>query len=164
MKVRNLPEVKLLEKFQLEKDGASAGIIVTDDQRYLLQLRDTKKEIWYPNHWGCFGGKIDAGENSLRALEREIQEELNFKIENSCYFTQLVFDLTELGSCLKYRFYYEIKVKNEVIKTMSLNEGQEMRLFPINEIRTLPNITPYDRMALELYANRQDVVPDLEKS
>ena len=48
MKVRNLPEAKLLEKFQLERDGASAGIIVTDDQRYLLQLRDTKRRFGTP--------------------------------------------------------------------------------------------------------------------
>ena len=74
-----------------------------------------------------------------------------------------MFDLTELGSCLKYRFYYEIKVKNEVAKTMSLNEGKKCGSSPINEIRTLPNVTPYDRMALELCANRQDVVPDLEE-
>ena len=41
---------------RLSVGDASAAIIILEDGRYLLQLRDDIELIWYPGHWGCFGG------------------------------------------------------------------------------------------------------------
>ena len=34
---------------------AVAGILVLEDGRYLMQLRDDIPGIFYPDHWGLFG-------------------------------------------------------------------------------------------------------------
>lgn len=40
---------------------AAAAVIVFEDGSYLMQLRDQKPGIFYPGHWGLFGGAIDKG-------------------------------------------------------------------------------------------------------
>src|SRR5262249_50094214 len=41
-----------------------------------MQLRDSNPAIFYPDHWGCFGGAVEAGEPPAVALVRELEEEL----------------------------------------------------------------------------------------
>ena len=41
---------------ELTPSDAAVALIVLDDGRYLLQLRDQKPKIFYPGHWGLFGG------------------------------------------------------------------------------------------------------------
>jgi 8-oxo-dGTP pyrophosphatase MutT (NUDIX family) len=53
----------------------TAGLIVIKDNKLLLAYSGNKKAWYLP------GGKIDAGENSIQALEREIWEELNIKLQ-----------------------------------------------------------------------------------
>ncbi|NAW51548.1 NUDIX domain-containing protein [Elizabethkingia argentiflava] len=52
----------------------TAGLIVIRDNKLLLAYSKNKKAWYLP------GGKIDSGENSLGALQREIQEELNITL------------------------------------------------------------------------------------
>src|SRR5262245_53401517 len=58
---------------------AVAGLLTLEDGRYVMQLRDLKPDIFYPGHWGLFGGAIDPGESERDALCRELQEELAFR-------------------------------------------------------------------------------------
>lgn len=49
--------------------------IVNSKGEYLMQKRvETKKR--YPGKWGCTGGAVDTGEDSLIATMRELKEEL----------------------------------------------------------------------------------------
>ena len=45
----------------LKPSDAVAALQVREDGRYVMQLRDAKPNIFYPDHWGCFGGAVDAG-------------------------------------------------------------------------------------------------------
>ena len=58
----------LTSSVPLRAGSAVAAIIVVDRERYLMQLRDDAPHIWYPGHWGLFGGAIDAGEDEIAAL------------------------------------------------------------------------------------------------
>ena len=61
---------------------AVKGIIVVKDN-YLLQLRDNKKNVYFPNFWGVFGGRVEKNETYHKALEREIKEETNLIVRVS---------------------------------------------------------------------------------
>ena len=58
------------------------GIIVVKNN-YLLQLRDNKKNVYFPNFWGVFGGRVEKTETYHKALEREIKEETNLIVRIS---------------------------------------------------------------------------------
>lgn len=53
----------------------TAGLIVVQNNQLLLAFSKNK------NAWYLPGGKVDAGENSLDALRREIREELNIELD-----------------------------------------------------------------------------------
>lgn len=56
-----------------------AAIIENDQQEILCALRSPLMAM--PNMWEFPGGKVEANEDIYTALEREIDEELNCKIE-----------------------------------------------------------------------------------
>ena len=52
----------------LRGDDAVAALLVLEDGRYVMQLRDTLPQIFYPGHWGCFGGAVNPGEDTTHAI------------------------------------------------------------------------------------------------
>lgn len=100
----------LLQNISNLKFGdAVAAIITVDDGRYLVQLRDDKAGIFYPNHWGLFGGAVESGENPIDALRRELREELDLSPSSIRYFTRLDFDFTPVGYGHCYRIFLRFR-------------------------------------------------------
>jgi 8-oxo-dGTP pyrophosphatase MutT (NUDIX family) len=134
--------------------NAAAAIILLEDGRYLLQLRDDIESIWYPGHWGCFGGGVEPSENSLAALQRELQEELAFKLDKAeaSFFTELEFDLAGLGLGRYYRKYYLIRMNYEEMAQLRLSEGETVAAFDGDTILGSLKVSPYDSFALFLHA------------
>jgi 8-oxo-dGTP pyrophosphatase MutT (NUDIX family) len=149
-----LPVHFLTDQCPLRGDDAAAALIVADDGRYLLQLRDDIAGIFYPGHWGCFGGAIAAGETPLQALQRELAEELEFAPAAGEEFISFDFDLTRLGLGRKFRAYFEFVVSAEQVARFVLHEGAAMRLFASDELFAMSNVTPYDSFALWLHVAR----------
>ena len=58
----------------LKAADATAAIIIGSDGRYLLQQRDDKPDIFYPGHWGLFGGALESGETPAEGLARELRD------------------------------------------------------------------------------------------
>ena len=56
-------------------EGVGTFIYCTATHRYLFLLRNTKK---YAGTWGLAGGGIEAGEQLLASLYRELNEELGY--------------------------------------------------------------------------------------
>jgi 8-oxo-dGTP pyrophosphatase MutT (NUDIX family) len=133
---------------------AVAAIIRVESDGYLMQLRDSKPGIWYPGHWGLFGGGIEPGEEPIAALKRELREELELEIEAAEFFARTEFDLGSLALPRFYRSYYVVTINREVEARLIVHEGAEKRLFCAEEILKKPNVTPYDAFALFLYQAR----------
>ena len=93
-----------------------------------MQLRDDIPRIFYPGHWGCFGGAVGAGEDGLVALQRELAEELEMLASAASEFVKFDFDLSKLGQKRCYRTYYEIGSPKRRSIGFVLHEGAEMRL------------------------------------
>mgnify|MGYP001480618871 CR=1 FL=1 len=47
---------------------------------FLMQLRDEKLSINFPEHWGLFGGTIERGEAVCEAASRELEEEIELQV------------------------------------------------------------------------------------
>lgn len=63
----------------------SSVTVILENSRgeILLQLRDDKPTIPYPNQWVLPGGKMEAADASpLAALERELQEEFELRLQS----------------------------------------------------------------------------------
>jgi 8-oxo-dGTP pyrophosphatase MutT (NUDIX family) len=149
-----LPVHFLTDDYPLRVEDAVAAIITVEDGRYLLQLRDDIPRIFYPGHWGCFGGAVGDGEQPAQALMRELEEELEMKSDVTDDFVSLDFDLSRLGQKRVYRTYYEIVASESAVSKLVLHEGSAMRLFEGRELFDLPNVTPYDSLALWLHFAR----------
>jgi 8-oxo-dGTP pyrophosphatase MutT (NUDIX family) len=134
---------------------AAAAIIRVEGDAYLLQLRDSKPEIWYPGRWGLFGGGVEPGEDPVEALKRELFEELELEIETAEFFARIDFDIGSLGFPRFYRNYYVVSISRAVEAQLVLHEGTAKRLFSGDEILEEPNVTPYDAFALFLYHARK---------
>lgn len=149
-------EFFLTQRRRLRPQHAAVALITVEDGRYLLQLRDAKPDIFYPGHWGTFGGGVDDGETDLAALARELDEELALVIDpaEAEYFTRMDFDLSFAGRGVVRRAYYRVRLPFATIEELRLGEGADMGLFTGEAALTLPRIVPYDAYAIWLHENR----------
>ena len=135
----------------LATSDAVVALILVDGRRYLLQLRDESPGIFFPGHWGTFGGALDRGETFLQGLRRELFEELELEFEEATYFTSFDIDYSFAGLCVYRRAYYVVDIKEEALAGLTLHEGTAMRAFTFEEIQTLDKVTPYDGFAVWLH-------------
>jgi 8-oxo-dGTP pyrophosphatase MutT (NUDIX family) len=133
---------------------AVAALLVLEDGRYIVQLRDDIPNIWYPGHWGLFGGGVDAGEDELAALRRELREELELEVTEARLFATIDYDLQSIGLDCYFRRYYEVPVTIAAWNRVVLHEGSDVRALTGDEALSLPRISPYDAFALFLHHNR----------
>jgi len=136
----------------LTPDNSAAGLIVLEDGRYLCQLRSQKSGIYYPDHWGLFGGAVDSGESAEAGLKRELNEELALAIGNAEYFTEFTFDFSFRGLGRVWRRYYLVRLDRNELSKLRLGEGRELRVFTARELLAQPRVVPYDAFAVWLHA------------
>ncbi len=111
--------------------------IIYKNNQFLLQLRDNSKKISYPNHWSFFGGEVENNENDEEALLRELKEEIAWMPNKINYYTTFVDYSTNAEVKL-----YLIKFESNNTK-LNLNEGQKMKWFRLEDIKTLIKTPSY---------------------
>lgn len=146
-------------KVWLTGSDAVAAIIQLEDGRYLMQHRDSISDIWYPDHWGCFGGAVHDGEDPGDALRREVYEELEFKFDKASYFTRFDFDLARLDMGRYYRIYYLVEMTLAELSGVVLHEGKDVQAFSGETVLNTLRVTPYDAFAMFLYHERKRLGP-----
>ena len=144
---------------KLEPANAAGALIVVGTQRhYLMQLRDQKAGIFYPGHWGVFGGAIEPGEPPEETLTRELHEELGLTVTTISYFTEFSFDFGFNGLGHFTRRYFEVPIEPAEIDKIVLREGSAFRLFSARELLNAQRIVPFDAFAIWLHAGRNQIV------
>ena len=111
--------------------------IIYKNNQFLLQLRDNSKKISYPNHWSFFGGEVENNENDEDALLRELKEEIAWMPNKINYYTTFLDYSTNAEVKL-----YLIKFESNNTK-LNLNEGQKMKWFKLEDIKTLIKTPSY---------------------
>jgi 8-oxo-dGTP pyrophosphatase MutT (NUDIX family) len=145
----------------LTPGNAVGAILLMPDLRYLLQHRDRQAGIFFPDHWGCFGGAVDASDRDRKAaLKRELAEELGLAVDDAGvgYFTDFTFDMAFCGMGQIYRTFYEIRLSADQAEGLHLTEGSELRAFTAREALGGLRLTPYDAFALWMHASRTRLV------
>jgi|SRR3989339_2074008 len=118
--------------------------------KYLLQLRDNKPTIAAPGEWSLFGGKLQKGETPLQAVHREIFEELN--INPSDYVPLWHEDYyVDIEKTIVRTWFFEADVTSIWVRHR-LNEGQDVKSFPFNELFKL-QIPEVMRKVIERHYN-----------
>lgn len=104
----------------------AVGLIVAEDGRLLLQLRDDRPDILEPGVWALFGGHIDAGEPADEAFLREMEEELGWRPKHFELYRRVDLHLGD-RHLVSNVFAAHLDVP---LEQLSLNEGQDLGLWP----------------------------------
>ena len=133
---------------------AVAALIVQPDGHFLLQLRDEISEIFYPGHWGLFGGGVEPDEDDQAALTRELEEELGFRVTEAEPFVRFDFDLAAVGQGRIYRQFFVVFPGWDELREMTLGEGKAKQAFSPEDVLLGKRVVPYDAFAIWLFACR----------
>lgn len=121
-------------------------MLVTSEGQLLLQLRDDKPTIPYPNTWTLFGGSVEPGEPPVYAAARELEEELELSLPLRLWF-RFSCPIRSLPGRLVCMHYCYAGLLAVPLDALVLHEGQRFALFD-----------PREAMAMPLAFDQQDVV------
>jgi 8-oxo-dGTP diphosphatase len=134
--------------------------ILTQSDRYLMQLRDPIPGIVHPGQWGMFGGHLDEGETPEEAVWRELAEEICYRPPALTLFCE------DRGTgVVRHVFYGQLTVP---IGELELREGWDLGLLTPMQIeageaysaiaqQTRPIGAPHRSILLNFLIQRPDV-------
>ncbi|GAA3992720.1 hypothetical protein GCM10022247_09860 [Allokutzneria multivorans] len=127
---------------------ASMTMVLDEDDRVLLNLRDDKPEILYPNHWAILGGAAEPGESPVVTARRELGEEIGSAVEEFGEFEHFCSVIDRGG----HRHLVSVFITRTTMPSteFTLTEGQELRFFAFEELDSI-TITPFVRQVLSAY-------------
>ncbi len=119
----------------VRRQGASA-IPVNSEGKILLQLRDDRPDLLYPNCWTTLGGGVEEGETFDEAIRRELMEEIEL---------ELPVKLWRIDESIIEIHGHQFLVQNAIyaaridlpVSEIKLNEGQRLGYFGLED---LPNL------------------------
>ena len=132
-------------------DLDSVGALIHMGQRYLLQHREDRDGVAYPNCWGLFGGACEPGESAADALHREMLEELSLEVAAYKPLMTCVYDLWFERRRTRKAFF-TIELSEFQAAKLVLHEGQGMAWLRFDEVLVrASSFVPYDLAVIALH-------------
>ena len=132
----------------MKKNFKSVGAIIFYKGKYLIQKRDNKKNIFFPNFWGVFGGGFKKNEYAKKAILRELKEELNLTFEKPIKKLSLKIS-SEKFKPVRHRIFYICNLKS-IPKKIRIYEGTDFALLSFNKLKKL-DFVPWDFSAISYH-------------
>ena len=106
-------------------------------EHFLLQYRDDEPEIAYPNQWSFFGGEIEPDETPWQALQRELEEELEWRPGQGTF----LFHWNNPENPCRIHFFAVPFTGS--LQQLVLHEGQSYGWFTLRELKHTDNVVPH---------------------
>ncbi len=116
-----------------DKRWGASIIPVSLSGEVLLFLRDNKQEIPYPNCWDLLGGTVEPNETPRQCIVRELLEEVEVELAPD---SLKLFNAYDMADRLECTFWKQVDFD---IRTLKLNEGQQLQWFSESEIEAMPS-------------------------
>jgi 8-oxo-dGTP pyrophosphatase MutT (NUDIX family) len=139
--------------------NVAAAVMVAEDGRYLLQLRDDFPGLHLPGHWGLFGGSLEPGETAEAALRRELGEELGWQARETLPLAVSIHALLPEAPVFRMQFF-TVPFRLAELDAMVQAEGAGKGLFTLAEAAALERISPWDLCALMFHGRRNALFPE----
>lgn len=121
---------------------ASSLILITSNNRIILQLRDDSEGVYYRGFWGLIGGAANKGESPCECMVRECIEEVGWRPN----YLRKVMEMHE--HCKETVFVSYIESE----QLLHCFEGQQIKAFVFKEIEDI-KISDYHKRIIKLYIN-----------
>lgn len=109
------------------KKKASSIILLNEKEEIILQKRDDREKVYFRGCWGLIGGAAEEDETAEQCIRREFYEETGECLADVQYVFQ------KIEHCEETIFFSYIDSK----KKLQCFEGEEIRAFPIKDIRNI---------------------------
>jgi 8-oxo-dGTP diphosphatase len=131
-----------------------AAILVNPRKQVLLQQRDDKSGLPYAGYWTLPGGRVEDDEDPLRAIQRELLEEIEIEVPLKFW---KVYDRHHPRQGVTVVQYLYTGCIDYEIADIALNEGQALGYFDEQQIDELPIAFDFD-VLLKEYLRCQEIL------
>jgi 8-oxo-dGTP pyrophosphatase MutT (NUDIX family) len=132
-------------------DLDSVAALIFMGPQYLLQHREDRRGVSYPNYWGLFGGAREQGESAVDALRRELLEELELEVTSYEPLLGCIYELWFEDRRTRKAFF-SIELPKAQAGKLVLGEGQGMAWLRFEEIMARADqVVPYDLSVIALH-------------
>jgi 8-oxo-dGTP pyrophosphatase MutT (NUDIX family) len=132
-------------------DLVSVAALISMGPRYLLQHREDRNGVAFPNCWGLFGGACEDGESVEDALRRELLEELALRVVSYEPLLGCTYELWFENRKTRKAFF-SVELSKAEAGEIVLGEGQGMAWLSFEEIMArADNVVPYDLTVIALH-------------
>ena len=121
----------------------SGAIFVEDTGKILLE--DRRKFSKHGEHWSFFGGHAEKGETKIQTLQREIKEELHYRIIDYKHFKDYTFRVRDI----KLTYYMYIAPMPEMNK-IKVHKGAKAKKFTIKQALRLKMINMDKKILIDV--------------
>jgi len=130
-----------------------AAILTDSFGRVLLQQRDDKPEISFPNLWTLPGGKVEEGEVPHAAILRELEEEIGWSAPLQLWKIYQRASIRAGGSTVAVLQHIYSGPLDRTIAQLRMGEGQDLQLMDQRDVNRMALAFGFDALPQEFFTS-----------